>query len=187
MQRGEGKRALVVMGDGVEELEAVAPIDLLRRAGVAVTVASREEQREVRGRNGLTLAADVLLDALAGQRFDCIIIPGGPQVAAARKDSRVLELVHGHAVDGRLVGAICAAPLVLADAGILEGKRYTGHATIADELPELAEQPVVVDGDIITSRGAGTAVAFGLALVKAMCGAETAREVAGSIHAEERA
>jgi 4-methyl-5(b-hydroxyethyl)-thiazole monophosphate biosynthesis len=176
------KSALVIIGDGVEELEAVAPIDLLRRAEVHVVVASREARKLVAGRNGIKIEADVLLDEIAAERFDCVVVPGGPGTAATRKDARVLELLHGHAVAGRKVAAICAAPLVLADAGLLEDKRYTGHASIASELPALAEQDVVVDGDVLTSRGAGTGVHFGLALVEALVGVDVARSIADAIH-----
>ncbi|PIE19972.1 MAG: hypothetical protein CSA65_00440 [Proteobacteria bacterium] len=173
------------MGDDVEELEAVAPIDLLRRAEVRVVVASREARKLICGRNGIKLEADVLLDEVASERFDCVIVPGGPGTAAMREDARVLELLRDHAAAGRKVAAICAAPLVLAEAGLLEKRRYTGHASIAMELPALADQAVVVDGEVLTSRGAGTGVHFGLALVEALVDAETARSVAAAIHSTD--
>jgi 4-methyl-5(b-hydroxyethyl)-thiazole monophosphate biosynthesis len=131
--------------------------------------------------------ADTLLDEVAGRTFDCLVVPGGPGTKALRQDPRVLELVRAHRGEDKLIGAICAAPTVLLDAGVLPGIRYTGHASILAELPELQEQAVVVDGKVLTSRGAGTAVEFGLALVAALLGQEQADAVAASIHfGEER-
>jgi protein deglycase len=177
------KTALVVIGNGVEELEALAPVDVLRRADVACTVASRESTRLVEGRNGIRVEADILLDEATGKTFDCIVIPGGPGTAAARRDPRVIELVRSHRTRDKIVSAICAAPTVLLEAGILPGPRHTGHVSILAELPGLDQtQAVVVDGNLITSRGAGTAVQFGLALAAALIGNAKADEVADSIH-----
>jgi 4-methyl-5(b-hydroxyethyl)-thiazole monophosphate biosynthesis len=93
-----------------------------------------------------------------------------------------MNLVRAHHGEDKLIGAICAAPTVLLDAGVLPGVKYTGHVSILSELPELQEQAVVVDGRVLTSRGAGTAVEFGLALVAALVGQEQADVVAASIH-----
>lgn len=181
------KSVLVILGKGFEELEAVGPIDVLRRANVTVTLASTEPSLTVQGRNSMLLVADVLLDAVAHQSFDAVIVPGGPAVAALRQDERVLSLLRRHASAAKILGAICAAPLVLAEAGLLEGRRYTGHASIAPSLPALVTtQAVVVDGRLLTSRGAGTAVHFGLALVEALVGKATADQIAESIHHQRR-
>lgn len=180
-----GKSALIVLGEGFEEIEALAPVDLLRRAAVECTVASCEPTRMVRGRSGVRVEADVVIDELADRVFDCIIIPGGPGTAALRRDSRVLALLRAHRAENRLIGAICAAPTVLLEAGLLPGPRYTGHASIAAELPELEAQAVVVEGDLVTSRGAGTAVAFGLALVEKLVGQDKRNQIAASIHFSE--
>jgi len=174
---------LVILGDGFEEIEAIAPIDILRRAGVQVVVASREPRLVVIGRNGISVAAEVALDDVAARDFDCIIVPGGPGTAEMREDERVHALLRRHDTAHKLIAAICAAPLVLADAGVLLGRRYTGHASIAAELPDLEpEQPVIVDDNVLTSRGAGTAVTFALALVERLCGGEVSEGVAKSIH-----
>ena len=179
----EQKSALLIVGNGFEEVEALAPVDVLRRAGVHCLVASREQERLVTGRNGIQLQADELLEAVGGRRFDCIVVPGGPGTSSLRKDQRVLDLLKQHAAAGKLVTAICAAPTVLLDAGILPGPRHTAHVSVANELPEMDQsQAVVVDGQVITSRGAGTALHFGLALAAALVGQETADEVATSIH-----
>ncbi|MEZ5276042.1 MAG: DJ-1/PfpI family protein [Opitutaceae bacterium] len=175
------KTALIIVGNGVEELEAVAPIDVLRRAGIQVTVASITDSRRLTGRNGIVLEADMLLSEVSGS-FDAIVIPGGPGVKEVRAESRVIELLKTQAESGRLVAAICAAPTVLLDAGLLTGRRYTAHFGVADELPEIIEDaPVVIDGNIVTSRGAGTALDFGLTLVELLESEFTADQVATSI------
>ncbi len=175
------KQCLVILHDGVEEMEAIAPIDILRRGDVEVTVASREFHLLVKGRNEIMLKAEVLLDEALKTDYDCIVVPGGPGVKKVRTDRRVLQALQKQHDDKRWVAAICAAPLVLKDAGILTGKQYTGHATIANELPELATAPVVVDGLIVTSQGAGTATAFALKLLECLTGETVANEVARSI------
>ena len=169
------------MGDGVEEMEAIAPIDLLRRAGVDVTVASITGNRRITGRNAIVIEADILLQEVTGP-YDAIVIPGGPGIKAVRAESKVIESIQEQAKAGRLVAAICAAPTVLLDAGLLKDRRYTAHFGVADELPEIIEDaPVVIDGNIVTSRGAGTATDFGLTLVELLCSESLADEVATSI------
>jgi protein deglycase len=173
---------LAILPEGFEEIEAVTPIDLLRRAGVEVTIASLAENIHVTGRTGIIVHADTTFNALRGKTFDLIFLPGGPGVINLRSDPRVAELVRGQAAAGRWVTAICAAPTVLNAAGLLEGRRYTAHFSVAKELPAiLAEERVVEDGNIITSRGAGTALDFGLKLVEKLVSPEKAAEIAKSI------
>lgn len=181
------KTALIVLGEGFEEIEALAPVDLLRRAEVQCTLASCAPTRVVRGRSGVRVEADTGIDDVVERIFDCIIVPGGPGTAQLRRDPRVLALVRAHQAQDRLVGAICAAPTVLLDAGLLPGPRYTGHASIASELPELEAQAVVIEGKLITSRGAGTAIAFALALVAELMGQDKRNQIAESIHFSEGA
>ncbi len=174
--------ALVLLADGFEEIEAVTPVDLLRRAGVEVIVAALGEGRHVSGRTGITLQADTTLTAIEARTFDAVILPGGPGVKNLRADVRVRGIVERHTTAGRWVGAICAAPTVLHDAGLLSGRRYTAHFSVANELPAiLTQERVVVDGSLITSRGAGTALDFGLLLVEKLVSREKAVEVAASI------
>lgn len=174
---------LAILAEGFEEIEAVTPIDLLRRAGVEVTVAALANELLVAGRNGLTVRADrphAGLPPNAG--FDALLLPGGPGVQHLRASAPVLQLVRNQHAAGRWLAAICAAPTVLHDAGILTGRRYTAHFSVANELPLiLSDQRVVVDGNILTSRGAGTALDFGLALVGCLVGKTQADKVAGSI------
>jgi 4-methyl-5(b-hydroxyethyl)-thiazole monophosphate biosynthesis len=173
---------LAILPEGFEEIEATAPIDLLRRAGAEVTVAALAEGIHVSGRSGLTMHADTTLTAVGGRDFDCVFLPGGPGVQHLRADPRVRALVLRHATADRWLAAICAAPTVLHDAGLLTGRRYTAHFSVANELPAiLAGERTVADGRLLTSRGAGTALEFGLLLVEKLFSAEKAAEVARSI------
>jgi protein deglycase len=176
-------RVLCLLVDGFEEIEAVTPIDLLRRAGVEVVIASLD-RIDVTGRGNLRMIADMLLKNTLPDSFDLLLLPGGPGVTAMRGDARAAAIASIFQTSGKKVAAICAAPLILKDAGILTGRRFTGHAAIASELPEADfSERVIVDDNLITSRGAGTALDFGLALVTALCGQEKADEIAASIHA----
>jgi 4-methyl-5(b-hydroxyethyl)-thiazole monophosphate biosynthesis len=173
---------LVPLADGFEEIEAFAPVDLLRRAGVEVTTASLAENRHATGRSGITAHADVALAAVHDQAFDLVFLPGGAGVKHLRADPRVLDLVRAQHAAGRWLAAICAAPTVLHDAGLLAGRRYTAHFSVANELPAiLAQERVVTDGKITTSRGAGTAVEFGLHLVGLLTSPEKASEISKAI------
>jgi len=176
------QRVLCLMVDGFEEIEAVTPIDLLRRAGAEVVTVSLGEVLQVCGRCGVTMEADALLSEVDAGGFDMLFIPGGPGVTVLRNDGKPAELAARFAEAGKPVAAICAAPLVLKDAGLLEGRRFTAHFTTKEELPEvLLDEKVVVDGSIITARGAGVALEFGLTLVGRLFGDERAGEVAASI------
>jgi 4-methyl-5(b-hydroxyethyl)-thiazole monophosphate biosynthesis len=174
--------AVTLLAEGFEEIEAFTPIDLLRRAGVDVTIASLSDQRHVTGRSGITVHADAALSEIGNHLFDLLFLPGGPGVKNLRADPRVAAVVECHAAAGKWLAAICAAPTVLNASGLLDGRRYTAHFSVAGELPHiLADQRVVADGRLLTSRGAGTALDFGLLLVEKLVSPEKAREVAGSI------
>jgi len=178
------QRALVLLATNFEEIEAICPIDLLRRAAIEVVTASLESTLEVTGRSGISLVADQFLSALSLDSFDILVIPGGPAVFELRKRSEVLTLIQSFHQSGKAIGAICAAPLLLLDAGIMESKQYTAHGSVCGELPALIEnQPVIADGCIITSRGAGTAVEFGLKIIAHVLGEIKAEEIRQSIHA----
>lgn len=173
---------LTILAEGFEEVEAVTPIDLLRRAGAEVTLATIGTGIHLTGRNGMTMHADTMLSNVEATDFDCVFLPGGPGVKLLRDDPRVREVVKRHASAGRWIAAICAAPTVLNDIGLLQGKRYTAHFSVANELKEIrANERVVVDGNLLTSRGAGTALDFGLLLVEKLFSAEKAEEVSKSI------
>ncbi|MGF1453727.1 MAG: DJ-1 family glyoxalase III [Opitutales bacterium] len=173
---------LLALHDGFEEVEAVTPLDLLRRAGLEVVAVACQDELTVRGRSGITLLADTSLAELPDQEWALLVVPGGPAVKQGlREHAGLRQLLQVQADHGGWIGAICAAPLVLHDAGLLAGKRFTAHPSALGELGDPAPGDVVRDGRLITSRGAGTAVPFSLALIEALCGAETARNVADSI------
>ena len=167
-------RALVVLADGFEETEAVTAIDLLRRGGVEVVIAALSGGR-ARGSHGIEIHADAALADALGAPYDAVVLPGGqPGATHLATDARVLALVRAQMRDGRLLGAICAAPTVLAAAGVLDGRRVTAFpgALKPDAAVELAlsDEAVVRDGDLITARGPGTAMDFALALLDALEG-----------------
>ncbi|MFP4541778.1 MAG: DJ-1/PfpI family protein, partial [Opitutales bacterium] len=136
----------------------------------------------IEGRNGLRLLAEVPFAEVSGKHFDLVVVPGGPAAKVLRKDLALRALLQRQEAEGRLIGAICAAPTVLADAGLLEDRAYTAHFSVAEELTRLDRgAPVVEDRQIITSQGAGTATEFGLRLVARLVGEEDAREVATAI------
>ena len=173
---------LVPLAEGFEEIEAFTPVDLLRRAGVEVTTAALADGIHVTGRSGITAHADTTLAAVLGHDFDLVFLPGGAGVKHLRADPRVRELVLKQHTAGRWLAAICAAPAVLHDCGLLTGRRYTAHFSVANELPAiLAHEKVVTDGKITTSRGAGTAVDFGLHLVALLTGPEKAADISKAI------
>ena len=176
-------RALVILHPGFEEIEAVSPIDLLSRASVEVVSASTTDGRAVLGRSGITLMADTLLADAALEAFDAVILPGGPGIGDLRKNRLLCDLLQRQHAAGQWLACICAAPLLLLDAGLLDGgTRYTCHPSVEEELPGRAEAAAVaLDGTILTSRGAGTAVEFSLALIEKLRDRKTAEAVAESI------
>lgn len=175
-------KALIILAPGFEEMEAVAPIDLLRRAEVEVVVAAHGDSLLVTGRNQIAVKADCLFEQVGKRLFDMLILPGGPGHAALRSDAAVLDCVSRHAEANAWISAICAAPVILKSAAILNKRKFTCHVSVEQELPGRHEcAAVVVDDKLITAQGAGTATRFGLALVKALCGREKMDEIARSI------
>jgi protein deglycase len=176
-------RVAVILADGFEEVEAIAVIDVLRRAGIDTVIAGLHGGAVSSGRN-VMIVPDAVIDAIRADDFDMIVLPGGqPGSDNLNADARVKELVKNFSLKGKLTGAICAAPYVLANAGILAGKRATSYPTYKDRLSGAVyeEMPVVVDGTVLTSRGAGTALDFGLAIVEKLAGREKALEIRDSM------
>jgi protein deglycase len=174
-------KVLVPLAEGFEEIEAVAIIDLLRRAGIEVHTASLDGPR-VTGSRGVTVLADQALDAVAEDDYDMIVLPGGmPGAKHLKDDPRVISLLRRYAAEGRFTAAICAAPSVLAHAGLLEERAATSFPGFlsAESAPglRLCDDSVVIDGKVVTSRGAGTAMEFGLALIGLLAGADARRQV----------
>lgn len=183
------KSVLVPIADGSEEMEAVCVIDVLRRSGADVCMASVGGP-EVVASKGVRLVADELVSACAGTTYDLIVLPGGMPGSEHLRDSHeLIEMLKRQAGAGRLYAAICAAPAVaLYPHGLLEGRKATCHPNFAHLMQgvELVDAAVVVDGNCVTSRGAGTAPEFALTLVQLLYGKEKAREVAqGMVFARE--
>lgn len=178
------KRALCLLIDGFEEIETITPVDLMRRAGIDVTVVSLNGSLQVQGRSAIIITADRLLEETDGAAdFDLLLIPGGPGVNALREDGRAAVLAREFHRDGKILAAICAAPLVLHDAGLLGGVTFTAHHSTRDALPAAIDSRAVVDNRIITSRGAGTSLDFSMAILAALLGPDAATEVAHAIMA----
>jgi len=161
-------KAIVPLANGFEEIEAVTIIDVLRRAGVDVTVAGVSEL-DVVGAHGIRIQADLHLADAARDTYDAVVLPGGlPGATNLRDDPRVLAAVREVVDQGGTAAAICAAPIVLEAAGLLRGRRvtcYPGFGVDLRSAADVVEDRVVEDGQIVTSRGPGTAMDFALALV----------------------
>ncbi|CAN5454198.1 DJ-1/PfpI family protein [soil metagenome] len=173
---------LVPLIDGFEEIEAITVIDILRRAGCRVTTAG-VGNRSVAGSHDIRVEADTLLEIVAGDQFTAIVLPGGPGSAQLRDNMLLREMLKKHAAAGKLTAAICAAPTVLAAAGLLEGKRaacFPGTENLMGGA-NIVRESVVTDGPFLTSRGAGTAIPFALAVVAALLGKPAADSISKSI------
>lgn len=167
-------RVLIPLAQGCEEMEAVTLIDLLRRAGIEVVTAGLDQHPVVASR-GVRLLPDTTLDQVQDQDFDMMVLPGGLSGSDnLDQDPRIHRLLQRLAASGRYTAAICAAPKVLAHAGLLADKSATSYPGVLDHmnLPRVRvlDQPVVIDGKVITSRGPGTAMDFGLTLIEQLLG-----------------
>ena len=175
------KQVLVPIADGTEELEAVAVIDILRRAGAEVTIASVSNALSVKCSRGIVLSADRLISECLSNEYDLVALPGGiPGVEHLRDSKELIQILKKQNAQGKLYGAICAAPaVVLQPHGLLENKLATCHPGFADQLKnrDPSKSRVVSDGNCITSRGAGTAIDFALALVEKLFGSTKQKEV----------
>lgn len=165
-------RVLVPLAPGCEELEAVTIIDLLRRAQIEVVTAGLAEG-PVKASRGTVLLPDTTLDIAAQQEYDMIVLPGGqPGANNLAQDTRVIALLKKMAAAGKYTAAICAAPKVLARAGLLDGKRAVSYPGALDvqQFPDIhvENQAVVQDHHVITSRGPGTAMDFALTLIEVL-------------------
>ena len=174
------KRALVVLAEGFEEIEAITVIDVLRRAKIEVGVAGLKSLH-VRGSRQVEIVADQLLKDL-GSEFDAIIFPGGmPGAANLGHSDAVKDLIKDVFQKKKWIAAICASPsLVLAPTGILEGKAVTGYPGMVENFSKKTvyrEDSVVVDGNVVTSRGPGTALAFALKIAELLSGKSVSEQV----------
>lgn len=175
-------RALIPIADGVEDLEAVTLIDVLRRAEIEVVVASIEGRRMINCARGTRLTADIMLVDVLAQAFDLIVLPGGmPGAQRLAEHLPLAQRVQEQAAAGQFFAAICAAPaLALQGYGVLKQRRMTCYPAFSDRLSgcTFVDQPVVVDGNCITSQGPGTALEFALTLVEQLAGKAMRNQVA---------
>jgi protein deglycase len=178
------KRACVILAEGFEEVEAITPIDYLRRAGIEVVVAAVSTPKVVGG-HGITVEADQSLADLSGA-FDAVIVPGGAKGAAnIAASAAAVDLIRRQFSAGSLVAAICAAPAVVLHGacGILEGRRFTGYPGSESSVSgaNFLAEAVVIDGNLITSRAAGTAGLFAKAIVATLLGRHAAQELSEKV------
>ncbi len=178
-------KVLIPLAQGCEELEAVTLIDLLRRANIEVITAGLESG-PVHASRGTVLMPDTTLDEALGGEYDMVVLPGGlPGADHLDNDGRIHELLRDMSAKDRFTAAICAAPKVLAHAGLLRGRRATAYPGVLESLDPgnitLQSDAVVVDGKVITSRGPGTAMDFALTLIELLAGTATRNEVEAAL------
>ncbi len=176
---------LIPLAQGCEELEAVTIIDLLRRAEIEVITASLDEQAITASR-GTKIIADTTLDQVLDQEFDMVVLPGGlPGADYLNEDERVHEILKRTLSDNKPIGAICAAPKVLANANLLENKKATAYPGVLEELnlktTKITNSAVQQDGNIFTSRGPGTAMDFALEIIACLAGNEKRNQVEAAL------
>jgi len=171
---------LVPVANGSESLETTALVNVLRRGGVKVTVASIERGKTVKGTRDIALVADCSFSSVKGKKFQAIMLPGGEKGAKAfAKHAALMAKITDQRMAHRWYGGICASPaLALQAHGLLDGKQATCYPAFKDKLLHYVNQPVVVDGHCVTSQGPATAIAFGLKLVEILVGTEKSRLVA---------
>ncbi|MCK6587913.1 MAG: DJ-1/PfpI family protein [Polyangiaceae bacterium] len=174
-------RALVILAEGAEEMEAIISVDVLRRAEIDVVLAGLDGANPVRCSRGVRVVPDTSLAEVAGSSFDVIVLPGGKDGATRLAGSSAVgDLLRAQAAAGRTVAAICAAPIALRTHGVFEGSRMTCHPSVNEVVGghgRLTPGPVVTDGQLITSQGPGTAFLFALAIVERLRGTDVAEKV----------
>lgn len=176
------KKAGIFMADGCEEIEGLTVVDIVRRAKLEIETISISEKREVTSSHNVTFLTDKLASETDFDTYDAIILPGGmPGTVHLRESKVVNEIIQKFAAEGKIVAAICAAPSVLGAAGLLKGRHATCHPGFEEKLTGAitSEDAVVVDGNFITSRGMGTSVDFGLAIVE--CLTDFDEEIVGHV------
>ena len=179
------KNVLIPLAPGFEEIETITVVDILRRAGAQVTLAGTQAG-PIEGSRGVRILPDELLEALSAENFDLIVLPGGqPGTTNLQNSSTVLDLLQNMHSQDKYIAAICAAPLVLQTAGVLQKARITSHPSVKEQLGEVPYQDerVVEDHKIITSRGPGTAMEFAFKLVEILFGKERVEKVNAGVMA----
>lgn len=176
-------KAAVFFGTGYEEIEALAVVDILRRAGVDTPMVSITGERSVTGSHDIKVEMDALLDEVNFDELDLIILPGGGLGTQNLEACDPLMAQVDVFAQNKIVAAICAAPSILGHRGILKGRKACSYPTFESHLEgaEVLQQPAVIDGNIITGRGMGAAIPFGLAILEKLQGREAAQKMAETI------
>lgn len=177
----------ILLADGFEEIEALAPADILRRAGADLKLVSVMETEMVTGSNGIKVAADIMIDEVVREAAECIVLPGGTRGASFLGESLKVKSLVEHAVSqGIYVAAICAAPAILADMGLLDGRRAVCYPSLLDKLSQsvITGKRIEHDDIFITAQAMGSSIEFGLKLVEVMYGSDKSDEIRKAICAE---
>lgn len=174
----------IFLAGGFEEIEALTVVDICRRAGIMVTMVSMEKDKIVEGSHGISVCADVLFEEMDFSSLDMLVLPGGmPGTRNLEAHQGLMKQLDTFYKEGKYVAAICAAPTVLGHRGILEGRKACCYPGMEEELTgaEVTYDPVAISGHVITSRGMGCAILFGLAIVSVFYGRDRAEELAKGI------
>lgn len=174
-------KAYIFLAEGFEEIEALTVVDFLRRAEIEISMVSVTGDKKVKGSHQITVLADILFEEASFEDADILIFPGGmPGTTNLMKHEGLDKLLREFHKKNKNIAAICAAPSVLGSKGLLAGKRATCYPGFESKLTGsiTADQDVVVDGNIITSKGPGTAMDFSLALISKLVGKDTAKRIA---------
>lgn len=183
------KKVSVILADGFEEIEGLTVVDLLRRATIYVDTVSVMEDYTVHGAHGINVQTEDLFEEVNFVESDMIVLPGGiPGTTNLDAHEGVRRVVKDFFQEGKKIGAICAAPTILSNLGLLKGKRVTCHPSVEKDIQgaALTGAPVTVDGNLITSQGVGTAIEFALKLIEILTGKDKADEIAKSIVYERK-
>jgi 4-methyl-5(b-hydroxyethyl)-thiazole monophosphate biosynthesis len=179
------KKALVLLAEGFEEVEAVTPVDYLRRAGIEVITAAVGQNITVKGARSVSLLADIFLTGLKAGEYDAVVIPGGmPGAVNIEASGEAGAFIKEMAAEGKMVCAICASPaVVLAPLGLLAGKKFTCYPGMEAKVTGgiWLDERVVRDGNIITSRGAGTAGEFAVAIISTLLDETASKKIAEAV------
>ena len=174
----------IFLADGFEEIEGLTVVDLLRRAGIDIDMISITKTKEVTGSHQIVILADKLYEEVTVQNYDMLVLPGGmPGTKNLGAHKELVTLLKQFAKEEKRISAICAAPSILGDNGILDGKQAVCYPGFEERLKGavIKDKNVVVDGCIITSKGMGTAIDFGLVIIETLINKETALKVKTSI------
>ena len=177
-------KAFVFLANGFEEVEAITPIDLLRRADINVTTVSISENKEVIGAHNVSFIADVLINEADFSDIDLLLLPGGmPGTTYLNACEELKRLIKKHVLESKLIAAICAAPIILGQMSLLEGEKAVCYPSFENQLlgADVQYNKVQKSNNIITARGAGCAIEFSLAIIEALCGKSKSDEIAKSI------